>query len=274
MRDSLTMSGEQTLTFPKIVYERGGDYSYLAEALRMAEIQYSCVRVTGIGETMLGRTVYAVTLGNPDAPGVLYCGGIHAGDTQSTAALLRFIADYGEYYERGRRMYGVSMSYLSSGRCITVIPMLNPDGISIFRGAAQPLHRIDLPREQWTGNARNADLMADFETYCREPETCAVTGFVRTMGNMELFLGLHPAEKGLSYDPTPRRSVAVGRLLSRMIGCGVTKNAAGAARWFAREVGKPAYTCATYEDAGTQPDDYISLYAAMREAMFSVPLLI
>ncbi len=274
MKDSLTMSGERTLTFPKLIFERAADYGYLAEALSMMEMQYSCMRVAGIGETMLGRTVYAVTLGNPEAPGVLYVGGIHAGDTQSTAALLRFIADYGEYCERNRRMYGVSMTYLNASRTITVIPMLNPDGISIVRGTADPLHRIEVPREQWQGNARNADLMRDFENACREPETCAVTGYVRTMGNVELFLCLHPEEKGVSYDPTPRRSVAVGRLLSRMIGCEVKKCAAGAAMWFAREAGRPAYTCATYEDSSTQPDDYISLYAAMREAMFSVPLLI
>ena len=96
MKDSLTMSGERTLTFPKLVFERASDYSYLCEALTALEMQHSCVRVGGIGETMLGRTVYAVTLGNPDAPNVLYIGGIHAGDTQSTAALLRFISDYGE----------------------------------------------------------------------------------------------------------------------------------------------------------------------------------
>ena len=97
MPDSLTLKEERTLTFPKPVFERAADYHTLAETLSMLEMQYTCLRVTGIGETMLGRTVYAVTLGNPDAPGVLYAGGIHGGDSQSTAALLRFISDYGEY---------------------------------------------------------------------------------------------------------------------------------------------------------------------------------
>lgn len=271
MPDSLTMN---TLNFPKLIYERTLDYTYLAESLAMLEMQHECVRVTGIGETMLERTVYAVTLGNPDAPGVLYVGGIGAQDTQSTAALIRFIADYADFLERGKRMYGVSMSYLHSARCITVIPMLNPDGCSIARKNAVPLHKIDTPPEEWQGNARNADLMRDFETVHREPETCAVAGFVQTMGNIGLCLSMHPSEKGISYNPAAQRSVPIGRLLSRMIGCDVKKSARGMAEWFTQTTGKPAFTCATYEDASTQPDDYIALYAAMREAMFSVPLLI
>lgn len=274
MPDSLTLKEERTLTFPKPVFERAADYHTLAETLSMLEMQYTCLRVTGIGETMLGRTVYAVTLGNPDAPGVLYAGGIHGGDSQSTAALLRFISDYGEYYERGKRMYGVSMAYLNAGRSITVIPMLNPDGISIFRKTAQPLHHIDVPPENWTGNARNADLMRDFETACREPETCAVTGYVKTMDNMEMCLCLCPGETGISYNPGAKRAVPVGRLLSRMIGCTVKKSAYGMAKWFTEETGKPAYTCPNFEDNTTQPDDYIALYAALREALFSMPLLI
>jgi len=274
MPDSLTLKEEQILTFPKPVFERASDYTALAEALSVLDLQYSCLRVTGIGETMLGRTIYAVTLGNPDAPGVLYTGGIHAGDSHSTAALLRLISDYGEFCERGKRMYGVSMTYLNASRSITVIPMLNPDGISIYRKTAEPLHRIDILREDWTGNARNADLMTDFETVCREAETCAVTGYIKTMGNIEMSLCLHPSESGLSYNPDVKRAVPVGRLLARMIGCPVKKSACGMAKWFSDETGKPAYTCSAFENKSLQPDDYITLYAALREAMFSMPLLI
>ncbi|MBQ8187711.1 MAG: hypothetical protein IJ037_12705 [Clostridia bacterium] len=271
MPDSLTVN---TLTFPNLICERAADYAYFTECLDVLEMKHDCVRVTGIGETMLGRTVYAVSLGNPHMPGVLYIGGVSARDTQSTPALVRFVSDYAEFLERGKRMYGVSMSYLSAARSITVIPMLNPDGISIARKTANPLHKIDIPPEEWTGNARNADLMTDFETAHREPETNAVTGFVQTMGNVSLCLTLHPSEKGISYNPAAQRSVPVGRLLSRMIGCDVRKSASGIAQWFAQSTGRPAFTCATYEDKATQPDDYIALYAAMREAMFSVPLLI
>lgn len=267
MPDSLTIREERTLTFPRPDFERAADYGALTDALTALDLQYDCVRVTGIGESMLGRTIYAVALGNPDAPGVLYAGGIHASDTRSAAACLRFISDYGEYREKGRRMYGISMAYLSEARSVTVIPMLNPDGISIFRKTAEPLHRIDVPPEQWTGNARNADLMADFTSLQREPETCAVTGYVKTMGNTELCLCLHPGSAEVAYRPDARRAVPIGRLLSRMIGCPVKKSASGMAQWFTEETGKPAYLCPV-------TDDYITLYAAMREAMFSVPMMI
>lgn len=262
MPDSLTVNHTEQLAFPEIVWERASDYSYLSEALSRLELKHKCVRVTGIGESRTGRTVYAVTLGNRSAPGVLYAGGIADGDTQSPAALLRFVSDYAEFLEKGKRMYGVSMTYLNTSRSLTVIPMLNPDGY-IREKDRNP----SLP-------VRKNDLMRDFETACREPESCAVTGYVRTMGNTELCIGLHPAEKGISYDPAAHRAVPVGRLLSRMIGCEVEKTPWGMAQWFSRETGKPAYTCSTFGDSGARPDDYITLYAAMREAFFSVPLLI
>lgn len=271
MPDSLTLN---PLTFPNPICERTADYTYLTECLGILEMKYSTVRVTGIGESMLGRSIYAVSLGNPDMPGVLYIGGVGAQDSHSTAALVRFVSDYADFLDRGKRMYGVSMSYLSTARSITVIPMLNPDGISIARTTAVPLHNISVPPEEWQGNARNADLMADFENAQREPETEAVTGFVRTVGNVNLCLTMHPAHPGISYNPNAARAVPVGRLLARMIGCDVTKSASGIAEWFARETGNPAYTCAAYENRTTRPDGYITLYAAMREALFSAALLV
>ncbi len=277
MPDSLTMKEERTLTFPRPLFEQAADTRVLSDALTALDLQYDCVRVTGIGQTLLGRTVYAVTLGNPAAPGVLYVGGIHAADILSPAALLRFIADYGEYCEKGKRMYGISMTYLCAARSVTVIPMLNPDGIAVRRKNAEPVsmgRTPGLPPELWTGNGRGADLAADFEGIGKEAESAAVTGFLKTVGNTEICLGFDPAENALSYDPAAPRSVPVGRLLSRMIGCSVKKSASGMAKYFTAEYGKPAYTCPTFAEENTRPDDYIALYAAMREALFSLPLML
>lgn len=264
MHESLTVP---SVRFPDLRFERCADYSRLAETLTMLEMKYRCVRVTGIGESMLGRSIYAVTLGAADMPGVLYIGGIGAQDFSSTSALVRFVSDYAQFLEHGRQIYGVSMSRLFRTRCITVIPMLNPDGIAIARKNAVPLHAVDTPPEEWCGNARNAGLMPDFESALREPESGAVMGLVQTMGNFGLCLSMDPEEEGISCDPGVPRSVPVARLLSRMIGCDVRKTSRGIAKWFASSCGKPAFTCGF----GCDP---VTLYTSVKEALFSSPLLI
>ena len=159
----------------------------------------------------------------------------------------------------------------------------------------------------WRGNARGVDLWRNFtecpeqpsddETVCpqgtaglspeSEPETAALCNYLRIFDEIAAVLSLHTIGSGIrafTSDLCPPRSRTIARLLSRMTGCTPVPMPQTAAEsegsltdWFIREQNKPAFECGCMveEDLRTDdPGEYIKVYAAFREALFSAPLLI
>lgn len=159
----------------------------------------------------------------------------------------------------------------------------------------------------WRGNARGVDLWRNFtecpeeiddeEEICprgtaglspeSEPETAALCNFLRIMDETAAVLSLHMDGNRLRYftgDHYPSRSRTLARLLARMTGCSTeplpqapSDSGGSLTDWFIRECGRPAFEfgCLTDETiAPDNPEDYRTIYAAFREALFSAPLMI
>ncbi len=246
--------------------------------------------------------------------GVLYLGGIHGTDNLTPAVLLRFVNDYVDFLKSGKRMYSVNLPYLFAHRTIHVIPMLNPDGYEIKRhGAVNEVVRERLLRQNgsenflhWRGNARGVDLWRNFteceelpsddEEVCpagtpglspgSEPEVSALANYLRIFDEISMVLSIHTCGDGIRYFTSGKyaaRSRTIGRLLSRMTGCMLSdmpanpESGGSLTDWFIREQNKPAFECGCLmngEVNGNDSEEYIKVYTAFREALFSAPLLI
>jgi len=299
----------------QINFAKASDYGRLMSYLHsMSEKHYS-IKLGYLGTSILGRGIPIIYLGkNPMARGVIYVGGARGTDKLTPCALMRFVRDYAEGLETGKRICGVSVPYLYESRMICVVPMLNPDGYDICKyGVGDIPIRDRLIRQNggedfssWRYNARGVDLWKNFcdldEGADREseragisaesePETSGICSFLRMasgemVGRLELWLSLG-LDGSVMREGSGRqisRMRTVGRLISDMIGCpretvsgGKEQQRGGPADWFVREMLKPAFDCGCLFDGTvdpSEPDDYLKIYAAFREAFFSCPLLI
>lgn len=299
---------------PVVDFSAPMDYDALTEYIRILSERYPRLECGGIGATVAGRSIPVLSLGNPQAAkSVLYVGGVGAGDYPVAAVLLRFVNDYFEFLQSGRRMYSVSLPYLYERRRIYVVPMLNCDGCSLRLNDGDPrlpesfrerLVRMNGGSESfsgWEANARGVDLRRNFPVgkagrqesgeedgasagYSgiapeSEPETAALCNAVRIYGDVAITLRLHMDDDALlcvAGDPPVPRARTLGRLLSRMSGVALreAEEADGATEWYAEEFRRPAFSIGCrYRGLEDSPDDYIKIYAFLKETLFSAPLL-
>lgn len=300
---------------PVVDFSAPMDYDALTEYIRILSERYPRLECGVIGATVAGRSIPVLSLGNPQAAkSVLYVGGVGAGDYPVSAVLLRFVNDYFEFLQSGRRMYSVSLPYLYERRRIYVAPMLNCDGCSLrlngIDSRLPELYRERLRRmnggsdsfSSWEANARGVDLRRIFRvekarrlfgdgagdgapagypgtTPESEPETAALCNAVRIYGDVAMTIRLHMDDDALlcsAGDPPISRARTLGRLLSRMSGVPLreAEEADGATEWYAEEFRRPAFSIGCrYRGVETSPDDYIKIYAYLKEALFSAPLL-
>lgn len=235
-------------------------YSHMMEYVEVFAERYPEVSVSFMGESILGKSIPIITLGDPTAEkGVMYVGAHHGMEWITVAVLLRYVNEYGECCKAGRQMYGVNMGYLARTRFVSVVPMLNPDGVDLQIGGIpegcpmeERLLRMNGGRDftHWQANIRGVDLnhnySAGFEEYkavereagitggCAtrysgeypesEPETAALCSYLRYNDGIRLMLTLHTqGEEIFCGDGTAPGCAKLGRMISRMTGYRLSK---------------------------------------------------
>lgn len=230
-------------------------HARVGECLELFLSRYDFLERVWVGESIRGRELYCVRLGRHDAMPILYVGAHHGMERMTSALLLRFINEYCESKRTCGRMYGISMEYLFSERCIYVLPMLNPDGVEIsLHGPSpeSPLYERIIKMNggedftHWQANERGVDLnhnynagFTEYKTVEKEngiwgggptkysgeypesePETAALCRLIRTV-SPELILTLHTQGEEIYYTSggeCPLASRRVGRVISEMTG--------------------------------------------------------
>ena len=261
--------------------DRPMDYGAMETFLRALADTYT-LPIHNIGTSLSGRSIYAVCLGDPrlladkerGAYAAVYCGGIEDGDWVSTAILLRFLRDYCLFRAEGRRLYGVHVPYLWENRAIYVLPCVHPDGMR-----AKDKEKTAYRRPESTRIRDGFFPGAPFD--CAEgadppPEVSAVCQFLHfTPTRLCLSLCACDAEPCLATVPDcAERTVTIGRLLSRMASYPFTRTERpnSLAAWYTASIGRPAYTALLGGERAEVM--YYYAYAAMREILFSAPLLL
>lgn len=218
---------------PLLDFTRPCDYKTMEEYIEIMLSRYEFMSVTSIGETLLGKRIYMITLGESGAQkGALYVGAHHGMEWITTLVLLRFINEYCEYYRSGRSLFSIDIHELFHRREIYIIPMLNADGVDIqINGIDRESPMFERLTKmsggdfsRWQANARGVDLNhnynAGFKEYKQlereeeifagatrfsgeypesEPETGALCNFIRFSQNINMVLTLHSQGEEIYY---------------------------------------------------------------------------
>lgn len=131
---------------------------------------YPFIRVQTIGNSVLGKPIYAVRLGKGPNK-VFYSGSIHANEFITTSVLMKFIEDYAYSYANGLKLYDYPVRKLFQTTSIYIVPMVNPDGVDLVTGNIaisspnyqKALHIAnDFPKfpfpDGWKANINGVDL--------------------------------------------------------------------------------------------------------------------
>lgn len=135
------------------------------------------LRIEEIGTSINGKTILVARLGNPDAERhVLVHAGIHGREHMTSLLLMKQL----EYCLRNpdNAQVGASISSLLDDVCLHIIPMINPDGITISQSGkgndtTKAIYQADLAGglvdvsyeeylSLWKANAKGVDINRNF----------------------------------------------------------------------------------------------------------------
>lgn len=109
--------------------------------------------VDSLGRTVDGREIFHLLIGHKDAQEkILIFGGIHGREYMTSQLLMELAAEFLTKLNRKEEQYqgqdGKSYAYeeLLNGRAIHVIPMANPDGISISQFGIKGIRKKKLSK--------------------------------------------------------------------------------------------------------------------------------
>lgn len=182
--------------------------------------KHPCSKTFSIGKSVLGKKIPVLSLGKTGSS-ALFVGATHGSEWLTSLVLLRFFDELCTAFEHGEKFFGISPGPAITKRGITVIPVLNPDGVEInLRGkkaalsAERHIERLSGgDYAHWNANARGVDINHNFSAgwdilqkqerengifgpaprqyggprAFSEPETRAVCGFCSTFDIRRLY---------------------------------------------------------------------------------------
>lgn len=148
--------------------------SYLTEyILEGLLVRYPFLKLRQIGTSVMGRDLSVLTVGEGKRQ-VFYNAAFHANEWITTPVLLKFAEEYAASYATGQNLYGVRPSWLYYGFTLSLMPLVNPDGVDLVNGLledegyyerarriAESYPQIPFP-SGWKANIEGVDLNLQF----------------------------------------------------------------------------------------------------------------
>ena len=164
----------------------------VTEALQRLAEAYPFLEPELLARTAYDRPIWAVTMGQGKRR-VLYSAAHHANEWLTATVLLKFIEDYAEALQNDTAIGGVNARELYQSAAITLVPLVNPDGVDLVTGAieagseqyeqARDLSEFypNIPFPQgWKANLNGVDLNLQYPAgWLRAREIKFSQGFTR-----------------------------------------------------------------------------------------------
>lgn len=167
---SAVLNALSTVPLPAGYYcSNVGTYTYqeMQVDLNILKTTYPQMQMDVLGNTIDGRQLYHVVVGNPSAPHkILVHGGIHAREYISSQLVMREIVALLEMQKNNLLYHGQSVATLLQNTCIHFVPMVNPDGITLVQGGIDALNTQAAKTMVMSMAAQ--DQVTDLATYLRK----------------------------------------------------------------------------------------------------------
>lgn len=271
-----------------------GMYNYYVRVI--ANLYPEFTEVEKIGESVQGRSIYALRVGNGKKE-ILMDAAIHAREHMTTNVLMEMIDQYTEAYRKGSNFAGYNVKKTLNQTKLWFVPMMNPDGVTLVQkgiGAMDKDYQNTLKKsnhgssnfKRWKANGRGVDLNRNFdglweylattsksymnykgESAFSEPESQAIKSFVQRH-HFKTDLSYHSSgqivywfnfQKGSNL----KRDLKLARSVARVTGYSVVpplyyRGSGSSADWFILNQKKPGLTIeiAPYAGYGPVPSRY------------------
>ncbi len=244
--------------------------------------KFSFVRNQIIGESVCGRAINALSIGNAET-GVLWVSAHHGLEWLTTLLVLKFLNDICEKINNNEEICSINIKKSFEQRGLVIVPCLNPDGVEIavngFKSSVKSSPMLALMDETlskvWQSNANGVDLNHNYDagwdelhnleishgitgpSHTRyggespesEPETHALATFCRK-NNFEYAIAFHSQGEEIYWNygkHTPKSSERFAKIFALMSGYSVSHPeglavGGGFKDWFIEKFRKPAYT--------------------------------
>ncbi len=190
------------------------DCNSFEAVLRSLTEEYSFLKMTSIGKSVMGRDIKALRIGDSKEC-ILYTAAIHGSERITATVLLRFIADLSEALKINGRLSDVDARRALAEKSVVFVPLCNPDGCEIsLKGALGcGAHAGYLSRlcngdfTHWNANARGVDLNHNFD---------AGWGTLHEIERKEGYFGPGPTRYGGRHPESEPETVALVELCRRL----------------------------------------------------------
>ena len=217
-------------------------YGMMQEDIITLCTQYpDIVKFSVLGQSVEGRDIYQLTLGNPNAPHAVFIqAGIHAREYMTTQLVMRMLTEYAMRYASQYTTQYQTDTYQESSYqtvfeqiCFYIVPMSNPDGVSISQFGEAAISnperlafiRAAYERDKksyksyaqylacWKANANGVDLNRNFNAGWEGIHQ-------RTMPSSELYKGAMPESE-------PETQILAAAARQRNFDCIISYHARG-----------------------------------------------
>lgn len=263
-------------------YRRPPTYENMTRKVDELKSRYRELKVFPIGVSVLGRSVYALCIGNPMGA-TLMVGATHGLEWLTSLLLMRFCEVMLDGMAIGGCVSDINVSKAMRGRSLVIVPCLNPDGVEIAVNGKEGAGALGDAVEEicggdysvWQANANGVDLNHNFDAgWCvlremeresgingpaptryggphphSEPETSAITTFCLTYRPRALY-SFHSQGEEIYYkygDCTPTRSRLMAQILASSSGYALSNpeglaSHGGLKDWFIEKFRRPGFT--------------------------------
>ena len=237
-------------------------YQTMMDIINTFGEKYDFISIGYLGKSIFGRDIPLIKLGEGKRK-ILYVGSHHGSEWITSGVLLRFINEFCELYQSCGNVEGIRPDILFKNTEITVIPMLNPDGVELsVNGLTKDnvlydrlllMNNGQQDFSRWNANGRGVDLNHNynfgFSEYKKaeseqgipngaptrysgeypesEPETGYLCNYIRFQRDFCGALTLHSQGEEIYYkcgDYSPKNAETIVKYLSGI--CGYTATSA------------------------------------------------
>ncbi len=110
-------------------------YYYLSLLVEGFLKRYPFCTAESIGESVLGKRMYCLQIGS-GSRALMYNAAHHANEWITVPLVMRFLENYAAAVVRGDLIYGVDAQSLYKKTNLSIVPMVDPDGVDLVNGVA------------------------------------------------------------------------------------------------------------------------------------------
>ncbi|WP_423800381.1 M14 family metallopeptidase [Neobacillus sp. SAB-20_R2A] len=159
------------ITWRLVQGKQNYDFSRTMKDIRRLQSVYPFMEVNAIGKSVLGNELSELRMGK-GSKRIHYNASFHANEWITTAVLMTFLNDYLLSLTNQNPIRGLEMSRLYQQTALSVVPMVNPDGVNLvlhgppenpeWKNRVVEFNKGSTDFSGWKANIRGVDLNDQF----------------------------------------------------------------------------------------------------------------